>query len=127
MLAAEGSPSLDGAPEVPASWTWKLLSKVAQLKGGVTKGRKLAGRRWVTLWASGSWRAVVLGPFGGDSVHLNTSRGDSVLRVLFQTLMWPRPSFVCTLYSPTTQNEIPPALAWDRWPPQERFLYLQNG
>ena len=84
MLAAEGSPSLDGAPEVPASWTWKLLSEVAQLKGGVTKGRKLAGRRWVTLWASGSWRAVVLGPCGGDSVRLNTTRGDSVLLATFR-------------------------------------------
>src|SRR5258708_3580391 len=49
VLAAEGSPSPDGAPEVPASWTWKLLSEVAQLKGGVSKGRKLGGKKSIFL------------------------------------------------------------------------------
>jgi type I restriction enzyme S subunit len=44
-----GSNSPDGAPEVPDSWTWKLLSDIAQVKGGVTKGRRLAGKKIIVL------------------------------------------------------------------------------
>jgi type I restriction enzyme S subunit len=49
VLAAESTHSPDWAPEVPVSWTWKLLSEIAQLKGGVTKGRKLGCKESIFL------------------------------------------------------------------------------
>jgi type I restriction enzyme S subunit len=48
-LAAENAFSPDGSSEVPVSWTWKLLSEVAQVRGGVTKGRKLGGKKSIFL------------------------------------------------------------------------------
>jgi type I restriction enzyme S subunit len=35
-------------PVIPSSWEWKHLSSVADVRGGVTKGRKLAGRTTIS-------------------------------------------------------------------------------
>jgi type I restriction enzyme S subunit len=46
-VKAAGPP--EGAPETPESWRWNRLSEVAHVRGGVTKGRKLAGKRTIVL------------------------------------------------------------------------------
>ena len=35
-------------PELPESWTWIKLGQISEIVGGVTKGRKLIGRKTVT-------------------------------------------------------------------------------
>ena len=39
----------EGAPETPESWRWNRLSEVAHVRGGVTKGRKLADKKTIVL------------------------------------------------------------------------------
>lgn len=36
-------------PELPESWTWIKLGQISEIVGGVTKGRKLTGRKTVTI------------------------------------------------------------------------------
>jgi type I restriction enzyme S subunit len=36
-------------PEIPDEWTWITLGEIADLKGGVTKGRNLVGKSTITL------------------------------------------------------------------------------
>jgi type I restriction enzyme S subunit len=39
----------EGAPETPECWRWNRLREVAHVRGGVTKGRKLAGKKTIML------------------------------------------------------------------------------
>jgi type I restriction enzyme, S subunit len=47
--AVRAADSTEGAPETPESWRWNRLSEVAHVRGGVTKGRKLAGKKTIVL------------------------------------------------------------------------------
>jgi type I restriction enzyme S subunit len=48
-VSVEVSRELNESPDVPDSWTWRRLSDVCQVKGGVTKGRKLSGKETIML------------------------------------------------------------------------------
>lgn len=39
----------EGGPDVPETWIWKRLSEIAEVRGGVTKGRKFNGKPTVQL------------------------------------------------------------------------------
>lgn len=45
---SEGDAPAD-APDCPPSWRWFKLSDLAEIRGGVTKGRKLAGKLTISL------------------------------------------------------------------------------
>jgi type I restriction enzyme S subunit len=47
--AIRGADPPENAPETPESWKWNRLGEVAHVRGGVTKGRKLGGKKTIML------------------------------------------------------------------------------